>query len=98
MITFDDYIAKLPVERQKAIEARANELIYEIQLEQMRKARKISQRELAAQLNVSQPAVAKMEREKDMKISTLRRIAQAMGGTLKIAVEFPEGISYSLTR
>jgi len=98
MITFDDYMASLPEERRKRIEEEANEIIMSIQLDQMRKARRVSQKTLAETLRVSQPAVAKMEKEKDMKISTLRRIAEGMGGTLKIQVEFPEGVSYSLTR
>lgn len=95
---FRDVIAELPLEEQLAIKKEADEIILSIQLDQMRKARRISQKSLATALRVSQPAVAKMEKEKDMKISTLRRIAEGMGGTLKIQVEFPEGVSYSLVK
>lgn len=98
MITFDEYMAGLPEEDRKEIEEGTKELLLSIQLDQMRKARRVSQKSLAEALRVSQPAVAKMEKEKDMKISTLRRIAEGMGGTLKIQVEFPEGVSYTLTR
>lgn len=95
---FRDVIAELPPKEQLAIQNEATEIILSIQLDQMRKARRVSQKSLAEALRVSQPAVAKMEKEKDMKISTLRRIAEGMGGTLKIQVEFPEGVSYTLTR
>lgn len=98
MMTFDEYMATLPEERRKRIEEGTRELLLSIQLDQMRKARHVSQKSLATALRVSQPAVAKMEKEKDMKISTLRRIAEGMGGTLKIQVEFPEGVSYSLVK
>jgi len=99
MITFEDYLmTEFTEEERKEIEKGTQELLLSIQLEQMRKARRVSQKTLAETLRVSQPAIAKMEKEKDMKISTLRRIAEGMGGTLKIEVEFPEGVSYALTR
>jgi len=98
LMTYREDLASLPEDERKYIEEGTKELLLSIQLDQMRKARRVSQKSLAEALRVSQPAVAKMEKEKDMKISTLRRIAEGMGGTLKIQVEFPEGVSYTLTR
>lgn len=97
MRTWREYKASLPEAEQLEIERQAQELILTCRLEQLRKARKVSQRQLAEAVGVSQPAIAKMEREKDMKLSTLKRLAEGMGGVLKVEFEFPEGVSHRIT-
>ncbi len=97
MRTFRDYMASLPEERRRKIEEGTQKLIFACQLEMARKARKVSQKQLAAALRVSQPAIAKMEHEEDMKLSTLKRLVEGMGGTLRVEAEFPDGVSHRLT-
>ena len=63
----------------------------EMPLNELRQARGLSQKALAAVLHVEQPAIAKLERRTDMYISTLRSHIEAMGGTLEIVAKFPEG-------
>ncbi len=46
---------------------------------------------LAEMLQVSQPAVSKLEQRADVYISSLRSYIEAVGGRLKIVAEFPEG-------
>jgi len=57
MISVDDWIATLPIERQKAIEARGKELIAKVQrrmtLAELRKGRKISQATVAEALGIA---------------------------------------------
>jgi transcriptional regulator with XRE-family HTH domain len=60
-------------------------------LAELRMARHFSQEQLAAELSVKQPAVAKLEKKTDMYISTLRRFVEAMGGQLEIRAHFPDG-------
>ena len=57
----------------------------------MRQARERSQEDLARELKVGQPAVAKLERRADMYVSNLRRYIEALGGSLEITARFPEG-------
>ena len=58
----------------------------------LREMRAMSQQELAERLGVTQPAVAAMERRgEDIKVSTLKRYAEALGGELQITIELPEG-------
>ena len=71
--------------------AKAMAMIAELPLAELRQARLLSQEQLAARLEVKQPAVAKMEKKADMYISTLRRYVEAMGGRLEIRAHFPEG-------
>jgi len=56
----------------------------------LRKARDLSQEEIAQALAVGQPAVAKLEKRTDMHISNLRRYIEALGGKLEITARFPD--------
>ena len=42
-------------------------------------------------MKVGQPAVAKLERRTDMYVSNLRRYIEALGGSLEMTAQFPEG-------
>jgi predicted transcriptional regulator len=64
----------------------------EMPLDELRRARGLSQKALAGMLHVQQPAIAKMERRADMYISTLRSHIEAMGGELEITAQFPDGV------
>lgn len=59
-------------------------------LEQLRVALGVSQEELARLLDVQQPAISKLERRSDMRVSTLRELVEALGGELKLAAKFPD--------
>lgn len=78
-------------EAQARAHQKALAMLDELPLAELRQARLLSQKQLAAQLQIKQPAIAKMERKTDMYISTLRRYIEAMGGELVIRAHFPEG-------
>jgi predicted transcriptional regulator len=77
-------------ERRARIAAKAAALRETMSLEELRKARYLSQEDMAATLSVGQPAVAKLEKRTDMHVSNLRRYVEALGGTLEITARFPE--------
>jgi transcriptional regulator with XRE-family HTH domain len=77
--------------RQARVAARVSELKTEMALHELRQARERSQEELACELGVGQPAVAKLERRADIYVSNLRRYIEALGGSLEITARFPEG-------
>ena len=61
-------------------------------LDELRKARGLSQQVLSELLHVQQPAIAKLEKRTDMYISTLRSHIEAMmGGELEVVAKFPQG-------
>ena len=70
---------------------RAQELLADLPLQELRQARHHSQVQLAQALNVEQPSFSKVERRTDMYISTLRSYIEAMGGKLEILAHFPDG-------
>jgi transcriptional regulator with XRE-family HTH domain len=88
---FRDLRAKMSPESQARAHEKALAMMAELPLAELRQARRLSQEQLAAELHVKQPAVAKIEKKADMYISTLRRFIEAMGGQLEIRAHFPDG-------
>lgn len=88
---FKELKEKMSTERREKIEERAHALLISMALQELRQTRHLTQQELAAVLNVNQAALSKMENQKDMRVSTLRKLLAAMGGNLKIVAEFPDG-------
>ncbi|VXD04955.1 Transcriptional regulator [Pseudomonas sp. 8Z] len=88
---FAELRAKMAPEAQARVEAKAQELLAEMPLNELRQARGLSQKVLAEVLHVQQPSIAKMEKRTDMYISTLRSHIEAMGGQLDVIARFPEG-------
>lgn len=88
---FSDLRAQMPPDSQARVEARAEKILVEMPLYELRKARGLSQKRLAEMLRVQQPSIAKMEKRTDMYISTLRSHIEAMGGQLEVVARFPEG-------
>ncbi|WP_130835887.1 helix-turn-helix domain-containing protein [[Erwinia] mediterraneensis] len=99
MATLTELLNDVGPERREKIEARAEEMIREVTLAQMREELQMSQTELAAALGVKQPAVARMENpDNDPRLSTLKRYVTALGGELYIGVKLPSGkrVAYPL--
>jgi len=86
----NDVINKLTRAQRRKVEARAAQLIAEeMTLQELRRARKITQQKVAKSLNIGQEGVSKIEKRSDLLISTLRDYINAMGGQLSLVVEFP---------
>jgi len=87
----NDIIKNLPVSRRRKIGKRAAALIAEeMTLQELRRARAMTQVRLARNLGVAQKQVSEIEKRTDMHISTLRRSIEAMGGKLSLIAEFPD--------
>ncbi len=65
---------------------------------ELRRARGLSQTQVAERVGIKQAAVARIESRDDILLSTLHRIVAALGGTLSIQVQFPEGEKQELGR
>ena len=88
---FQELSREFTTERRQRIDAIKRDLLAEMPLHVLRRARTLTQQDLAETLQVSQPAVAEMERRADIYVSSLRSHIEAVGGKLKIVAEFPEG-------
>ena len=77
--------------RRKKVAARAAQLVAEeMTLQELRRARKLTQVRMAKALGIGQDGVSKLEKRADLMISTLRKTIEAMGGSLFLVAEFPD--------
>lgn len=81
---------RMTPEARTAADARATALDLEMDLAEIRRARLLSQEEIAQALHIRQSSVARLEKRADMYVSTLRRVIEAMGGELEIVARFPD--------
>jgi len=94
MRTLDQIMNGLPAGRRSKIAARTQQLIAEeIALRHLRQARDLTQQTMAELLNIDQAGISKIESRSDMLLSTLRSYVEAMGGSLRLLAEFPDGIA-----
>lgn len=92
MKTLNETIALRSPESQKRIKEMADEMILETGLQMMREELKLSQKHVAEVMGISQPAVTQLEqRGNELKIATLKRYIEAMGGKLSLDIELPTG-------
>ena len=90
MTNLDHIRKQLSPSRRKKIAARAATLIAdERSLQELRQARRLTQKRLAEILGVGQDSVSRLEKRSDLLISTLRGYVEAMGGHLSLIAEFP---------
>jgi len=96
--TLDEVIVGLPPDQQQEVETLAERLIEEeLTLRDLRKAHELTQQRVAEALHISQDGVSRIEKRSDFLISTLRSYVEAMGGRLRLVVEFPDRKPITLT-
>lgn len=89
--TLKSVMDRLPAERRRRIEARAEELVAEeMTLRDLRKASDLTQARMAELLNIGQDSVSRLEHRSDLLLSTLRSYVAAMGGKLELVASFPD--------
>ena len=66
-------------------------------LQDLRKAHDLTQERMAEILHIKQENVSRIEKRSDLLLSTLRSYIAAMGGDLKLIVEFPDRPPVALT-
>ena len=88
---FRELTKEITPERRRRIDELKRELLAEMPLHELRRARALTQKDLAETLHVTQPAIAKLEQRADIYVSSLRSYIEAVGGHLRIVAEFPEG-------
>jgi transcriptional regulator with XRE-family HTH domain len=84
-------IRTLKPAQRKRVEARAAEVIAdEMTLQELRRARKLTQVSVAKALGITQDGVSRLEKRSDILLSTLRKTVRVMGGNLSLVAEFPD--------
>ncbi|MCA9305488.1 MAG: XRE family transcriptional regulator [Phycisphaerales bacterium] len=93
---WNDLKKRLTPQARARVDARVARTLESLPLDEIRKAIGLTQAELADRMDVQQSSVSKTESAADMYISTLRRYIEALGGTLHITAEFPDGRSMEI--
>lgn len=88
---FNELRDRMSPESQARARQKANAYREEMPLDELRRARDLTQTTLANTLGINQAAVSKIEHRTDMYISTLSSVIEAMGGSLSIRAKFPDG-------
>jgi transcriptional regulator with XRE-family HTH domain len=82
--------ATLPPEAIEEARRTTEAMLAAIELNELRKARRLTQEQLAERLGIRQSNVSKLERRADVHVSTLRDVVEAMGGELRLTARFPD--------
>lgn len=90
--TLQEMLTERSLGSRARIQQLAEQLLLENQLSRIREELEISQKELAQTMGIKQPSLSAIEnRGNDLKISTMKKYVEAMGGKLRIDVELPTG-------
>lgn len=72
--------------QRAAVKRRSDEIVIGQMLRMIRENQKLSQADIAERMGLKQPAIARLERQKDVKLSTLQEWASATGGELVLSL------------
>lgn len=77
---------------------KADEILLNIHLAELREHLHKTQLEVARLLDIKQPSVAGLEKPgRDLKLSSLKRYIEAIGGKLRLDIELPDGTHYGFS-
>jgi transcriptional regulator with XRE-family HTH domain len=85
---FRELLDAIPADRRSKVDQRVRETIAAMPLDELRRARQMTQARLAESLGVNQGEVSKIEHRTDLYLSTLTEYVEALGGTLEIRAVF----------
>lgn len=93
--TFEQLLEQEKPDISKAAREKADIILLEIRLAELRKQLEFTQKELAEIMGVKQPTIAGIEKSgQNIKLFTLKKYVDSLGGKLSIDVELPNGSRY----
>jgi len=96
-VRLDQMMAEISPERRAKINNRAAEIVPESRtIAQLRKGLGVTQKTVAGKMKITQASLSEIETRGDAKISTLKRLVEAMGAKLRVYAEMPEGTQVPL--
>lgn len=88
---FEELRKEMSEERRKRNAEKTAAILVAMDLAELRGSLNLTQEELADRLSIAQSNVSRLERRRDMLVSTLREVVEALGGELHISAVFPDG-------
>lgn len=90
--TLDQLIASESPEVVNRATEKADAMLLELRLAEVRRLVEMTQAEMAEALGVKQPTIAGMEKGgQDLRLSSLKRYVEAIGGKVRLDIELPDG-------
>ena len=88
----DDIRKRRPLDKdaRQQVDTLKRAMRLDLALAELRELRGVSQAEVADGLGTSRPNVSRIEKEADVRLSTLERYVEALGGKLEIRVVFDD--------
>jgi len=83
---------RMSQERKERNRERTAALLLAMDLAELRERLELTQEEVASRLQISQSNVSRLERRRDMLVSTLRDVVEAFGGELRLIADFPDDV------
>ncbi len=97
-ITADEFIATLPEELQKEVIEGGEKLIAQYILQQIRQRSRLTQKDVASRLGISQSSVSQLEEcYSEAKTSSLKRYCETMDAKMTISITAQDGTTYTLS-
>lgn len=87
---FRQLVDAMPAARRQKLEKRFQEALAAMPLDELRRAREMTQLQLGEALGVHQSEISKIEHRSDICVSTLADYVEALGGHLEIRAVFPD--------
>lgn len=92
MTSLDELLNRLDPNDRLEVEQEAEQLILDYKLQLIREEMELSQQQLADAMGIKQPTLSAIEnRGTDIKLTTLKRYIETMGGKLRLDIELPTG-------
>tara|TARA_R110000772_G_scaffold58952_11_gene133608 strand:- start:556 stop:858 length:303 start_codon:yes stop_codon:yes gene_type:complete len=90
--TLEQLLASEKPEVVAAARAKADEILLDMRLSEVRRLVEMTQAQMADAMGVRQPTVAGMEKDgHNLRLSSIKRYVEAAGGRVRIDVELPDG-------
>ena len=89
-VSLEEMLAEESEESRARIRLLADEIRTEMNLREVRRARKLTQARLSKKLKIGQEGVSRIEKRTDLYLSTLRSYIKGVGGELTLMVKFPD--------
>ncbi|WP_163650759.1 helix-turn-helix domain-containing protein [Modicisalibacter sp. 'Wilcox'] len=88
----EELLANEKPEVVAAAQAKADDMLLELRLSELRQLMDMTQAQMAEAMGVKQPTIAGLERAgQDLRLSSLKRYVEAIGGRVRLDVEMPDG-------
>jgi transcriptional regulator with XRE-family HTH domain len=88
--SFNELRAQMSPERRARVARRTQEMLEEMALQELRQKLDLTQTQVAELMQMNQAAVANIEPQGDIYLSTLQRFVTALGGSLQLVARFPD--------